>query len=171
MTDRELGHGRHRNQPRCRHRSCASHKPTHRGPRRQRAENDSRRSPRSRECCTARWWQTRPLVGDQDGKRRQYNAPRLPNPVHQDVRWPSPAAARQDRRESVRTHAWSGQCEVRDGAARPGRGFGGFSLTDYLLWSLVSPTGRGRVIARSWSWGLLESPCRSSAVSVSLSPP
>jgi hypothetical protein len=69
VTHRELGRGRHRHQPRCRHRSCASHTATRRGPRRRRAEHDSRRSPRPGECCRARWWQMRPLVSDQDRRK------------------------------------------------------------------------------------------------------
>lgn len=120
LIHRELGRGRHRHQPGCRHRSCASRKPTRRGPRRWRAERDSRRSPWSGECCIARWWQRARWWASKMGERRQYTGPRRPHLEHQDVRWPSPATARQDRRESVRPHAWSRRCE-RSRRRRPDR--------------------------------------------------
>jgi hypothetical protein len=71
----ELGRGRHRHQPRCRHRSCASHKPMHRGPRWRLAEHDSSRSPRLGECCIARWWQRARWRATTMGKKGQYRAP------------------------------------------------------------------------------------------------
>ena len=127
VTDRELGRGRRRHQPQCRHRSRAWHKPTHRGPRRRRAERDSRRSPRSGERCTARWWQRARWRATRVGKRRQYNAPRLPHPEQPDVRWPSPAAARQDRRESFALMHGRGSVNGRGGAGPTGPRFlGGF---------------------------------------------
>src|SRR6476660_10572742 len=83
------------------------------------------------------------------GERRQYSAPRLPLPEHQDVRWPSPAAARQDRRESVRTRAWSRPLSARGGAGPTGPRFPEVFVDQLVVMEFSKPHGarsRGRAL-------------------------
>jgi hypothetical protein len=171
VTDRELGRGRHRHQPRCRHRSCASHKPTHCGPRQRRAEHDSRRSPRSRECCTDRWWQRARWLATKMRKGDNTTHPGCPILSTRTF-----GGRRQlprvkiDASRFALTHG-RGSVSARGGAGPTGPRFPGV-LIDQLVVMEFSKCDGARSRSRALVvMGRLESPCRSSAVSVLLSPP
>ena len=99
-------------------------------------------------------------------KRRQYTAARLPHPEHQHVRRLSPAAARRDRRESVRIHAWSRQCE-RSRRRRPDRaaipGIFVDQLVDMEFSKYDGARSRSRavvVMGSDWSRRADQAPCQ-----------